>query len=554
MTGLAPRMTLARALEELGGTLLTLVHGDPSEATPLDNVAFHDPMDDAYLPSNSLVLGIGLRGPGDVATLLDLLGGGNAVGLVVRAPVALTPEVVASADRAGLPLVGLAPGASWTQLASMIHALAATDRVGGEQADSLGGVASGDLFALANAIMAIIDAPVTILDRASRVVAFSGRQDEGDASRVETVLGRQVPERFTTAFVERGLFTELYRRDAPVWIEPGPPGTDLPRVAVAVRAGDEVLGSIWAVVRKPLPEDRTRALSDAAKLVALHMLGLRGGSHGAQQLRSDLVSTALAGSPGARDALRRLGLLDEAVVVLAVGVLESGPETVERHARGRAQLQRLTSGLALHLTAVHPRCATALVGDVCYALMPAAGEDTVGAERRAARIAGEFLARASGAEGALVGIGPVCTDPANLVDARTAADRVLRVLLEQGGRHGPVARFEEVHLETLLLDLRDLALSRGDQPSGPMARLLAHDEARGTQLVETLAAWLDAFGDVADASAATFVHPNTFRYRLRKVVQVSGLDLADPDARLAAMLQLRVLLDPAHQPPTPLDA
>ena len=38
-----------------------------------------------------------------------------------------------------------------------------------------------------------------------------------------------------------------------------------------------------------------------------------------------------------------------------------------------------------------------------------------------------------------------------------------------------------------------------------------------------------------------FVHPNTLRYRLRRLEEVSGLDLADPEQRFAAMLQLRML-------------
>jgi len=117
------------------------------------------------------------------------------------------------------------------------------------------------------------------------------------------------------------------------------------------------------------------------------------------------------------------------------------------------------------------------------------------------------------------------------------------VLLDQGGRQRQVARFEDVHAETLLLELRDLVTTRGDRPTGPLARLMAYDQAKGSQLVETLQAWLDAFGDVAEASAATFAHPNTFRYRLRQVVEVGGIDLKDHRARLSAMLQLRVVLN-----------
>jgi DNA-binding PucR family transcriptional regulator len=41
-----------------------------------------------------------------------------------------------------------------------------------------------------------------------------------------------------------------------------------------------------------------------------------------------------------------------------------------------------------------------------------------------------------------------------------------------------------------------------------------------------------------------FVHPNTFRYRLRRLTEVSGIDLTDPEQRFAAMLQLRAVYPP----------
>ena len=72
----------------------------------------------------------------------------------------------------------------------------------------------------------------------------------------------------------------------------------MPRVAVAVRAGDEMLGSIWAAVPEPLSEERTEALCDAAKLVALHLLRVRAGADVQRRLRADLLSSALEGGVG----------------------------------------------------------------------------------------------------------------------------------------------------------------------------------------------------------------------------------------------------------------
>jgi DNA-binding PucR family transcriptional regulator len=459
----------------------------------------------------------------------------------VRAPVPLSDELAGAVEASGVALLGLTRGASWTQLAALLRSLLAEGDVGDAGPETLGGMPSGDLFALANAIAALLDAPVTIEDRSSRVLAFSGRQDEADESRVETILGRQVPERYSRLLTERGVFRDLYRNDRPVYVEPGLDGFSVPRVAVAVRAGDEVLGSIWAAVREPLSKDRSQALYDAAKLVALHMLRIRAGADVQRRLRTDLVSTALHGGVDAREALNRLGLADQPVIVLALAMPDSpdAERSISADASLATERQRLSDGLAMHLSAVHPRCAAALIGDVTYGLVPVPRNGD--GEQSAVRIASDFLDRVGDRVRAVIAIGSVAHSAVGLADARASADRALRVLRASNGTGHRVGRLADVQVEALVFELRDLVAARGDRPTGPVARLFAYDERHNTNLVETLRAWLDAFGDVAAASAAVYVHPNTFRYRLRRLAKVGGIDLADPEARFAAMLQLRVV-------------
>jgi hypothetical protein len=533
---LRPHASLGRVLDDLGSTLLELVRGDANQPGGIGGIAIHDPLEEPALPSHALVLGVAVSDP---AELLRALGRHGAAGLVLRAPVVMTDELAAAADESGVAVIALTRGASWTQLAALLRSLLAEGDVGDSGQETLGGLPSGDLFAVANAIAALIDAPVTIEDRSSRVLAFSGRQNEADPSRVETILGRQVPERYTALLTERGVFRELYSGDQPVFVEP--PITKLgdfsvPRVAVAVRAGDELLGSIWAAVREPLREERTQALCDAAKLVALHMLRIRAGADVERRLRTDLLATALEGGAGAREALSRLGLADLPVVVIALATVQSG---YSADATVMNELQRLTAGLAMHLSAVHPRCAVALIGDVAYGLVPVT-RDSDG-EQQGIRIATDFLDRVGHRVPAVVGVGPVVSDVAGLASARASADRAVQVLCTGNGGGRRVARLADVYVEALVLELRDLVAARGGQVTGPVARLVAYDDQHNTNLVETLRAWLDAFGDVIAASAAVYVHPNTFRYRLRRLTEISGIDLADPEDRFAAMLQLRVV-------------
>jgi DNA-binding PucR family transcriptional regulator len=94
-------------------------------------------------------------------------------------------------------------------------------------------------------------------------------------------------------------------------------------------------------------------------------------------------------------------------------------------------------------------------------------------------------------------------------------------------------------LSTELLPERALA---GD---GHARRHLVDDvylplqQARST-LVETLTAWFASGGSIEGAARALFVHPNTVRYRLRQVAELTGLTANDP--RDAFTLEIALVL------------
>ena len=263
---------------------------------------------------------------------------------------------------------------------------------------------------------------------------------------------------------------------------------------------------------------------------------MRAGADVQRRLRADLLSSALEGGAGAKDALERLGLTGQRLMVLGVALSDADAGSTESGASLAHERQRLSDAFALHLGAVHPGSAAALVGEVTTASYRSPGR--VRTARNAVRIAHDFLDRVGDRLRPVIGVGPVSADLAGLAVARAGADRTLRVLCRGHGERR-VARLD-VQVEALILELRDLVAARGDEPTGSLARLIDYDRKHRSHLVETLEAWLDAFGNVAAAADALFLHPNTFRYRLRR--QAEGeLDLADPEERFVAMLQLRML-------------
>jgi DNA-binding PucR family transcriptional regulator len=88
---------------------------------------------------------------------------------------------------------------------------------------------------------------------------------------------------------------------------------------------------------------------------------------------------------------------------------------------------------------------------------------------------------------------------------------------------------------------------------------LVHDiyeplRTTGPALVETLAAFLEQTGSLEATARALFVHPNTVRYRLRRVAEVCGYAPADPRQALALRMALALgrLADARATPATKL--
>nr|WP_246303637.1 PucR family transcriptional regulator [Nocardioides thalensis] len=520
--------------------MLRHVSGDVDRAPAVENVLIHADDEEAVGTQGAVVLGVGLTSPGEIATLINQLAAADAGALIVRDPVPMTAELERVVAEAPVVLLSLASGASWVQLTSLLLSLASAPTEVDQESGAAPGLLLGDLFSVANAISALVDAPVTIEDRASRVLAFSGRQDEADESRLQTILGRQVPDDYVRVLEQRGVFQRLYREDAPIYLQPFADGPiDIARVAVAVRAGDEFLGSIWAAVDGPLTPEREAGLRDAAKIVALHLLRLRAGSDTRRRLNSELMAAALTGGPAAAEALDRLGLSGRRLVVMALGQTRSAHDPVSSVdlARSTAERQWLHDAFAVHVGATHLKAATATIGTTSYAILPLLDNASAAGLRT---LAATFLERTGTRIPCHVVITHEATNVLELRGARVEADRALRVL-RVTGRAPCVAHVADVESDALLLDLGDLHAARGSHLSGPVERLRQYDESNGSTMLATLGAWFDSFGDVRLAAEAIHVHPNTFRYRLRRIAEIGQLDLDDPSERLAAMLQVRLL-------------
>jgi DNA-binding PucR family transcriptional regulator len=136
----------------------------------------------------------------------------------------------------------------------------------------------------------------------------------------------------------------------------------------------------------------------------------------------------------------------------------------------------------------------------------------------------------------VAGIGPVV---AGLAAAWSSYHRAELACRAAGAAlAAPVVHWSELGALGVLLRLPagELAL---DALPDELQRLLAVDRDR--RLTATLRAYLDAAGSGPAASAALSIHRTTLYYRLDRIAELTGLDLADGRTRLALHLGLQLL-------------
>ncbi|WP_143342420.1 PucR family transcriptional regulator, partial [Crossiella equi] len=248
-----------------------------------------------------------------------------------------------------------------------------------------------------------------------------------------------------------------------------------------------------------------------------------------RQLREQALRAALAGDSPAEQTRTRLALPARPRLTL-LGLAQARDHPLE---------VRLGPVVARHWAAVTTEAAVTTVNRTAYVLLPASEPETA---RRLAEQAVAALDRTLAAP-VRCALSRTTADAADLPALRAEVDDVLRVTTAADGP--PVAALADVHSAVLLAHLSDELARRPALRHPGIDAMTDHDRTRRTQYAATVTAWLDAAGNIGEAARCLAVHPNTLKYRLRRVRELFGVDvLGHPDDRLSCWLQLRL-----RQPP-----
>jgi len=273
-----------------------------------------------------------------------------------------------------------------------------------------------------------------------------------------------------------------------------------PRLTVSLVAGGELLGALVATGTREVDLARAVANQTAVALKKIQVLERLAEKNLIKDFFEDLAARRLG--PALEGRAARIGCdLDLPYVVLNV---EPVDDALER------ALATLGRGVLLD------RREHAL-----RALVPVPQGGAVHVLEALRRLQAETGGSAA------IGVSTVCSGESSVADG---FEEARHALLGASVLHrGPaVMSYDELGPYRYLLRIA-LDTSVRDVTIDAVAKLATYDRDRGSSLLATLDEFLGHRGGIGVTSEALYIHPNTLRQRLRRIGEISGIDLRRDD-------------------------
>lgn len=474
-------------------------------------------LDDPAAPSHDGAL---LVSPAGVPTPVPA----GVVAIATRAEVSGSPAV---------PVVVISSDLAWADVIAAMHAHVTGQSREIDARAALRRVLIAGLGTpgIAEAAAEVLGAPVAVLDEYLDVLGVSGLTEAREEVLRDAVEDARShgPASLVNPFIEAGV------KGAHVLRLSSPGVDDLPGVLVAwgdgPSPGDPALGALADALLVERRREDTRVDTEA-------------------RLRGELIEELLAGEVVSRESLvrraRHLGADLSSGAVALVGTLQDPHEegrVITDPRLIRRFMQQTRGVLELHW----PKALVDWHDGLLVVLLPARAEgedDAQGPEELARTLARRLLAATGPTVPGLtltLALSRQQDDPERLGSAIDEAQLALSIG-ERLGRSGEVVTFEETGTYKLLFQVfADRPEELESFYEQTMAPLVRYDEQYQTELVGTVATYLDLDCNLAGTAQTLYTHRHTIRYRLDRIAELAGLDIGKTDDREKLSLGLKAM-------------
>lgn len=464
-----------------------------------------------------------------VAAGTVLVAGDRMPGAVPTGCVAVVSTVTPS-DPLDVPVVLLGSEVDWSAvLVAIAQAIAGPEiaRAASVRLALRQAVLSGGGYpAVAECALQTIQRPIAFLDAYLDMLGSAGVSEERVDQLAETVedLRAGGSTDALTSFLERGVDSTVM---IPIHGSTGLVGAIVVWDPDGIDPNGPVIGEVMVACAVESARDEARLEAES-------------------RLRGELLEELISGGVVDRESIvRRARLLGADLSNGAVGMIGTvtGPDDTALDDRAARRFVSQVRGV---LDVHWPRALADWMDGKLMVLLPTPpdADGAPGVDERAHALARRLLsATRESVPGAAVtlALSRPTREPERLGAALDEAELALSIGARLG-RAGEVVTFEETGTYKLLFQIF------ADRPEeltafyeSTLAPLVAYDEQYQTELVGTLATYLELDGNLAATAATLYTHRHTVRYRLDRIAELAGLDVGKSDDREKLSLGLKAM-------------
>ncbi|MDQ0278877.1 hypothetical protein QO003_003180 [Arthrobacter silviterrae] len=481
--------------------------------------------------SNDVVL---LVVPGSLGDLLPLLAiaADQGAKLVITDPVPDEDrtQLLQSARTHGLAVVWRRPGIPWLAVADILRNVFRDAEV--DNVIESSGVSAGDLTSLAEALSIMIGGPVIMEDAKLQLLSYSTSTGGSDRWRDLAILSRKIPDAWLEHLETKGLLDTLLTTDTVLTVDGGPFEATR-RFLCAIRSERFFLGVLWvAEGDSPLPDDVEFRMAQAARIAAPHLVRHHEDTYSHRTSQHRMLRRLLESGELARAQAEELGIQPaESYTVFALRAAGEG-------SLGPTERTRALESVSIYCQSYRWKAASCAIGNTIYCVL---AHDFDRASIRLPKLAASML---DAVRKSLLGnpmtlaLSQTTTALSETATLRVQVDQTLEAvaLWPQGDGTGVVS-FDQAAARITLLRVMDEA-SLQERRFCRLEILRTEDAQHGSDYIQTLSVYLANFGDVRAAAAQLQLHATSLRYRLKRIAELSGINLAEPIERLLCELLL----------------
>ena len=392
---------------------------------------------------------------------------------------------------------------------------------------------NGSLQDLVDKIKDVLKCPVTIEDHNHRLLAYSTHDDQTDSARIATIIKRRVPEKVINRLWKDGIIQKLMQSEEPVYI---PEIKDIglgDRIAISIKNSNEILGYMWLVQETgKLTDDQLIIFRKAVKTVKTEMLKRQTVNKRKDEDYQNFFWQLLTGHFLSHDDIvenyQKLNLVPPAqFAVLVFRFKEEVPAKLEQGITYLLTTSQQVSipfymimGNELILIAASPR-ATLTEAMVTEFI------ETFITQMKNRLVADDI----SGSCGTIY----------------RRLDKISKSYQEALAVHRLKQQYQEeingvVHFHQLgIFRYLDLIIEKKQlEPymHPVIEKLEQYDKVNKTNLLETLEIYISHDSNINDAAKKLHVHSNTLNYRMKRIIEITDLDLKSANEKMSLFIEM----------------